>query len=123
MLPRVYPILKDDSGVASLVGTRIYRHGAAPQKVQAPYVTWYVVSGNPENELTSTPRVDRFEIQVDCWSDNDGSGDTGVETLAEAVRTALEPHGHLTRYAVNERDFDTQRYRIGMEFTLYVHRS
>jgi hypothetical protein len=122
MLPLIFQILKDASGVASLIGTRIYRHGAAPQKVIAPYVTWFVVSGNPENELTSTPRVDRFNVQVDCWSDNDGSGDTGVETLAEAVRTALEPHGHLTSYAVNERDFETQRYRIGMEFTLYVHR-
>ena len=122
MLPLVYQLLKDDSGVAAIVGTRIYRHGSAPQKVQAPYVTWFIVSGNPENELTSTPRTDRFQVQVDCWSDNDGSGDAGIEALAAAVRAALEPRGHLIGYVVNERDFDTQRYRIGIEFTLYVHR-
>lgn len=122
MLPLVYRMITEDSSAAAIVGTRVYRHGAAPQKVTAPYVTWSVVSGEPENDMTSTPRTDRFEVQVDCWSDNDGSGDAGIEALATAVRAALETYGHMTRYSANDRDFDTQRFRISMDFTLFVHR-
>lgn len=122
MLPLVYRIITEDSSALAIVGQRVYRHGAAPQKVTAPYVTWSVVSGEPENDMSGSPRTDRFEVQVDCWSDNDGSGDAGVEALATAVRAALETAGHMTRYSANDRDFDTQRFRISMDFTLFVHR-
>lgn len=122
MLPLVYKIITEDSSAAAIVGNRVYRHGAAPQKVTAPYVTWSVVSGEPENDMTSTPRTDRFEVQVDCWSDNDGSGDAGIEALANAVRAAMETAGYMTRYSANDRDFETQRFRISMDFTLFVHR-
>lgn len=122
MLPPVYATLRASTAVVSLVGTRIYRHGAAPQNVVAPYVTWFIVTGDPENELPYTPRIDRFQVQVDCWSNNTGSGDAQVEALAQAVRDAIEPTAYLVRYVVNERDFETQRYRIGMEFTWRVHR-
>lgn len=123
MLPPVFDILRDDSNIAGLIGTRIYRHGAAPPNVIAPYVTWFVVVGTPENSLTNLPSIDRYSIQVDCWSNNTGSGSVEIETVAEAVRDALEPFGHMTALAVNERDFDTQRYRIGMTFDIWVQRS
>lgn len=122
LLPDVFPILRDDSDVASITGLRIYRHGSAPQSVSAPYVTWFVVTGNPENSLGELPRVDRHEVQVDCWSDNTGSGSRGIETLATAVRDALEPFAHMTAILIDERDVETQRYRIGMQFTFWHHR-
>lgn len=113
MLPQIFPVL-NVSAVTAFVGTspaRIYRHGAAPQNVTAPYITWFVGGGAPENTFGGA-EADQFRVQVDCWSDSDAQ----IEQLAEAVRTAMEPHAHLVAYVANERDFQTQRYRIGMAF-------
>lgn len=123
MLPPVYSLLTADVGVTALVGTRIYRHGAAPQKVVAPYITWSLVSGTPENELSSLPRVDRLEVQIDCWSNNTGTGDAEVESVATAVRDALEPVAHMTAIVANEQDFETRRYRLGLQFTFWLRRT
>lgn len=120
MLPEVFPILSSASAVTDLVGTapsRIYRHGSAPQNVQAPYITWFVASGAPENNLDSLPPIDRYTIQIDCWSASNGSNQ--VEQMAIAVRDAMEPHAHMTGIPVNTKDFETQKYRIGMLFDFW----
>lgn len=122
MLPRVYEDLLT-SEVTALVEDRIYRHGEAPQGTQAPYVTWFVVTGLPENALGESPRVDQYLVQIDCWSDNDGSGDEGVEMLAEAVRDSVEAAGHYMNAVVaNNRDPETKRFRLGMTFTYWEDR-
>lgn len=122
MLPLIYQKLQD-SDVAALVDTRIYRHGEAPEAVVAPYVTWFVVSSAPANCLEGTPPIDEYAVQVDCWSANDGAGDTGVETLAQAVRDALEATMHMNAIVANGKDPETKRYRIGMTFTAWHHRA
>lgn len=122
MLPQVFSILSGDTSVAALVGTRIYRHGNAPQGVTAPYITWFVVSGIPENELSDLPRIDRYQVQVDCWSSNTGGGDTQIEALAEAVRDAIEPHAHMVAVVANGIDYETQRLRLGMSFDFWTPR-
>ena len=122
MLPEVYQRLVASPQVTAICGKRIYRHGTAPQKVTAPYVTWFIVAGTPENSISELPRVDNYSVQVDCWSNNTGSGDAQVENLAEAVRDALEPYAHMTSLVINERDFETQRFRMGMQFTFWHRR-
>lgn len=122
MLPPVYALLSSNSEVSALVGTRIYRHGVAPQNVAAPYVTWALVSGTPENELSDIPRADRLDVQIDCWSNNTGTGDVQVESVATAVRDALEPYAHMNSIILNEQDFETRRYRIAMQFTFWLSR-
>jgi hypothetical protein len=111
MLPLVYSVIAAGTGVSALVGTRIYRHGTAPQDVTAPYVTWSAPGGFAENAFDGAS-ADVWRVNVDCWSD----GDAQIETLAEAVRTAMEPYAHLSSYYADERDFETRRYRIGMSF-------
>lgn len=122
MLPQVFAALQASSSVIDLIGDRIYRHGEAPEGVADPYVTWFVVAAPPENTLDGAPRVDRFEIQVDCWGDNSGTGDAGVEELAQLVRDVLEVDHHMTGIVVNGRDPETKRPRIGMAFTWFQHR-
>lgn len=125
MFPRVFTLLAADSTVTGIIGAspvRAYRHGSAPQNVVAPYVTWFVVSGVPENQLSGTPPTDRYTVQVDCWSNNTGTGATEVEELAAAVRDAIEPSGYMTGIVANNRDPDTQRYRIGMQFDIWQDR-
>lgn len=126
MLPRVFEIIKAASAVTALIGTspvRCYRHGSAPQGVAAPYVTWAVVSGTPENNLGDPPPIDSYLVQVDCWTENTGGGDVQVEALAEAVRNALEPRAAMVSVDADTRDVETQRYRITMTFNFWVHRT
>lgn len=125
MFPRIFQTIAADSVVTAIIGTnpvRCYRHGSAPQNVVAPYVTWFIVAGTAENNLSTTPATDRWTIQADCWSDNTGTGSAGIETLAEAVRDALEPIGHMTGVVVNTRDPETQRFRIGLQFDVWLNR-
>jgi hypothetical protein len=119
MLPAVYQLLRDSSAVTAAVGTRIYRHGDAPQDVTRPYITWSVISGAPENALDEAPRIDNQTVQVNVWHDSD----TGIETLAKDVRDAIEAEHHITQGPTNSRDPETMRYRISFIFTFWNHRS
>lgn len=125
MLPVVFPIISSDAAVTAIIGTdpvRFYPHGRAKQGTQAPYVTWFLVSGIPENTLDEVPRVDRFSVQIDCWSDNTGDGADEVQALAKAIRDALEPHAYMTGIIVDGVDPETQRNRIGLQFSIWQDR-
>lgn len=126
LLPPVFPLLLAAAAVTNLVGSnpaRIYRHGSAPQDVVAPYITWFLISGTPENTLSELPKIDKDDVQIDCWSPNDGTGAKAVEVLAQAVRDALEPSYYMTQMIADLRDPDTDRYRLAMTFTFWNDRS
>lgn len=113
MLPPVYATLKA-SPVDALTGGRIYRHGTAPQDTPKPYVTWFLLSGTPENQLSGLPSGDRMTVQVDCWTDDDD--DAEVEDLAQAVRDAIEPHAHMTSMPIDDWEPATRLYRMALQF-------
>ena len=120
LLPSIFAILKAAPAVTAILGAvpKVYRHGTAPQGTAAPYVVWMVISGDPENNLSQAPGTDRLTLQVDCYH----ATDAGIEQLAEAVRNALEPHAHLTGIPINQRETDTQLYRIALQFDWYLRR-
>lgn len=122
MIPDVYSLLHTAS-VSALVGNRIYRHGTAPQDVAAPYVTWFVVSGIPENHLDGTPPTDAFSVQCDVWTANTGAGITQANTIGEALRDAIEAQFHITNIGGDSQDYPTQRYRLSLTFTFWNPRS
>lgn len=117
MLPPVYKQLTS-SPAGALVGNRIYRHGSAPQDAPAPYITWFLVTGTPENNLSDPPGIDRCTIQVDCWS----LSDSDIEALATAVRNAIEPVAHMTSIPVDSQETDTKLYRISLQFDWWMSR-
>lgn len=121
-LPLVYEELIASSDVLGFVEDRIYRHGEAPDGVDGEYLTWYVVTGVPENTLAEAPAVDRVSVQIDCWGNNAGTGDEDVELLAQAVRDTIEANHHMEAVVVNGKDPETRRYRIGMVFTWFNRR-
>lgn len=124
MFPDVFALL-NTAAVRALVGTtppRIYRHGTAPQGVTAPYVTWFVASGAPENVLDGTPPVDNVTVQVDCWTNNTGTGADQANTLGAAVRDAIEADHHVTQFGNDSQDFETQRFRVSLTFTFWNQR-
>lgn len=118
MLPPIFAILNGNSAVHAIAGDRIYPHGSAPQDVARPYVTWFLLSSIPENELDGTPDVDRCSVQIDCWAD-DGAGSV---RLASAVRDAIEPHAHVTNIALNGREPETGLYRFAIQTDYWLSR-
>lgn len=120
MLPKIYQALMNDAAVTALIGNRAYRHGRAPQGVAYPYVTWGVPGGDATIVFDRTD-ADQFRIQVDIWSNTD-AGANGVENVAGAVRAALEPYAHLVAYTNDERDPDTEAFRLGFAFDWWTPR-
>lgn len=118
MLPPIYPILSANTAVKNIAGTRIYPHGDAPQGVARPYVTWFLVSDTPENNLSELPDIDRQAVQIDVWAD---SGAAAVQ-LAGAVRDAMEPHAHVTNIALNGREPETGLYRFAIQLDYWLSR-
>jgi hypothetical protein len=116
MLPPVFQTLKASSEVRAFVGPgspRIYRHGEAPQDMRTlgPYITWFLVAGVPDNNLSDTPPSDRLTTQIDCWH----AEDKGIELMARAVRDAVEPVAHVTAINSDTRDPETQLFRISLQ--------
>jgi len=122
MLPPVFQTLKASAAVKNIVGTnppRIYRHGAAPQDADKPYITWALAGASPENQLSGLPPIDAMIVQVDCWHQTDA----GIEALAQAARDAIEPFAHLTGIPINQREISsTKLYRIALQFDWWHHR-
>lgn len=121
ILPAVFPAL-NTAAIKAIVGSspiRIYRHGQAPEGTVRPYITWFVVSGNPVDQVSGTPCADMDTVQIDCWSEADAQ----VETLADAVRSALDSAGVYNRVRVNNFEPDTKLYRIGIEADFITPRS
>ena len=118
MFPPIYQVLHGAADVATIVQTRITRHGNAPQDSTRPYVTWLLVGATPENQLSGLPGHDRCTVQIDCWHPQD----RGVQDLAEAVRAAMEPTSHMTGLLANERDVETKLYRVAMQFDYWLPR-
>lgn len=121
MLPPVYSTLRAWPAVVALLGTRIYRHGKAPQDTPQPYATWFLVVGVPENTLSERPSKDRMTIQIDIYCGGT-NGDAQVEAAATAVRDALELNAYLTGQPVDGREPDTKLWRQALQFDWFVDR-
>ena len=120
MFPPVKQTLAASAAVTAIIGSdpRVFGRGNAPQDGTKPYVSWFIVTGTPENELSDVPGIDRQTIQVDVWSKDDDES----RRLAVAVRDAIEPVAHMTGVVVDEREPETKLYRIGMQFDWWLPR-
>lgn len=121
MLPDIFQTLKASAAVKAIVGTnppRIFPHGSVPEDTGRPYVTWFVVTADPHNNLSDLPPGDRYLMQVDCYHQTA----PGIVLLAQAVRDAVEPRAHMTGMPVNGRDPVTRLYRIALTFDWFVDR-
>lgn len=118
MLPPIYQILSSDAATSALAGDRIYPHGDAPQDVARPYVTWFLITGVPELELSDTPSTDRCALQIDCWSETSA----GADALAIAVRDAIEQHACVTGVVLNGREPETGLYRFAVQVDYWLSR-
>lgn len=114
MLPLIFPMLRANATILALVENRIYRHGAAPQDVVKPYITWFLVNNRPEDQISGSPCVDFDTVQIDCYD----LDDTQVETIAYAVRDTLDTVGHANRMIRDMREEGTDLYVVTIETDL-----
>lgn len=121
MLPTIFPLLSASATVTALIGSspvRAFLHGVAPQGVTSPYVTWALVGGAPENNVSDLPPADLGRVQVDCWSEDAAQ----VIALATAVRDAIEGSHHMVTTPSFGRDPETMKYRATLEFDCWTNR-
>ncbi len=85
----IYSMLKDDSAVAALVGTRIYPE-LAEEGAATPYVVYSVVSNTPVDTKESAP-VDEAQLEVFSVADTYAA----ANDLADKVRAALSRKGKV----------------------------
>lgn len=111
MLPLIYKLLRGNAEIKALVDTRIHRHDIAPLGTERPYITWFLVSGRPEQQLSGAPCTDFDLVQIDVWSEDDAE----VERLARLVRDTCEAEGLAVRIAVNGYEPETKLFRLGLE--------
>jgi hypothetical protein len=111
--PPVFALL--NSAVSALVGQRIYGSGLAPEGVAKPYITWFIVAGDPYNQLSGEPCGDNDAVQIDCYAGPGDSGEEDVVVLAGAVRAALDAANITNTIVVNTREPDTMLFRVGFQ--------
>lgn len=114
MLPLIFPLLRANATILSLVANRIYRHGSAPQGVVKPYITWFLINNRPEDQISGSPCADFDTVQIDCYD----LDDTQVETIAYAVRDTLDAGGHANRLIRDTREDGTGLYVVTIETDL-----
>ncbi|WP_277977386.1 DUF3168 domain-containing protein [Pantoea endophytica] len=121
MIAPIFPVCASSSAVNSLIGgerLRLYPFGLQDDGVIYPYAVWQNISGEPENYLNQRPDADSFSLQVDVYAD---TPDEAID-VAAALRDAIEPHAHITRWGAQSRDSETKRYRFSFDVDWIVLR-
>jgi hypothetical protein len=121
MYPPIYATCAANAGVQAALGSnpvRLYPFGEAPQGVTKPYAVWQVVGGGPGNYINQVPDTDSYTVQIDVYATTVTSG----RAAAEALRDAIEPVAHLTRYMGDSRDIETKNYRASFDVDWIVNR-
>lgn len=121
MFAPIYKTL-NTAAVRAIIGNppRIYSSGMAPQGVTLPYITWFVVVGQPYDHLSGPPGADNDTVQIDCWAGPAEAQELSCVNLAKAVRDALDAAGQANRIIINTRETDTKLFRIGLQVE-FIH--
>jgi len=121
MYPPIFEVCSASAAVKTALGTspvRLYPYGEAPQGVTKPYAVWQTVGGAPENYISNLPDADFYAVQVDVYA----TTATAARNAAKALRDAIEPVAHITRWSGEGRDADTQNYRFSFDADWWLNR-
>ncbi len=120
MFPPLFATLFASTAVKAIFGSaplRVYSFGDAPAKgapgYAVPYAVFQTIIGNPENNLSTVPDMDGWQVQVDVFADktSTGEGTTNARNAAKVIRDALEPVCYVTSWNGEGRDTETQLFR------------
>lgn len=120
MYPPIFSICNSDSSVIGIFGdpVRLYANGQAPHGVTAPYATYQIISGSPENYIAGRPDADSFSMQIDVYAANGQLSQDG----AEAIRDAIELYSYVTNWRGESKEDETRLYRYSFDVDWIVNR-
>jgi len=112
----IYSMLKDDSAVSALVGTRIYPE-LAEEGAATPYVVYSVVSNTPVDTKDSAP-VDEAQLEVFSVADTYAA----ANDLADKVRAALSRKSKLVYKTVTVQSikYTNEVTEVSAERNLFI---
>ncbi len=84
----LFDVLKDDAGVGTVCGDRIYPL-LAPDNAVKPYIVYEVIGTEPQRITAGAGTLKRTRMHLDCY-DEGASGYGDAKSLADAVRTAID---------------------------------
>jgi len=112
----IYSMLKDDSAVSALVGTRIYPE-LAEEGAATPYVVYSVVSNTPVDTKDSAP-VDEAQLEVFSVADTYAA----ANDLADKVRAALSRKSQIVYETVTVQSvkYTNEVTEVSAERNLFI---
>lgn len=131
--PALRAYLLADSGIAALVGDRIY-HIKMPQGVTQPSIVFNRISGQGDHHMQGASGLNRPRIQIDCWAKS--SADAAV-ALANLVKERIDgfkgsvgygsnsPQDSVTVQGVffeserDDYDSDSEFYRVSHDYLIW----
>ncbi len=121
MIPPIFETCMASSEVVDLLGEspmRLYQFGQAPQGVARPYAVWQTIGGLPENYISGVPDIDQYSLQVDVYATTAAD----AREVARALRDAIEPVAHIVGWRGEDREPETQLFRVSFDVDWFVHR-
>lgn len=121
MIPPIFSLVSSSAEVTDLIGTnptRFYPFGRAPQNVEVPYAVWQIISGEPENFLSTPADMDRLSLQVDVF----GRSAAEASGIVAALRNALEDSAYVTALRGQELEDDTGLFRFSFDVDWHLAR-
>lgn len=95
----LFSYLTGKSEITSIVSTRVYAT-VAPSSPTYPYITFQMVSNNPEHHMSGNSPITIVRIQLDAWARTVAT----QQAISEAVRNALDGYrGQMGAEALDVR--------------------
>lgn len=117
MIPNIFAML-NVAAVNAFVGSRIYGAGHAGDDPEYPYVTWQILSGQPQKYLGEVPDIDNARVQINVFARSEQS----ARETATAVRDVMDTEGYQVLLIGPEHDPVTKSTRIQMDYSVWTER-
>ena len=123
----VYGILSTNSGVTTLVGTRIFPE-IAEQEAATPFIVYQLQSVAPEDTHDGPSKLDEVRFEFLCYADTyDQAADVGVKVRAALDRVSGTYNGvNVESVQFNDVDIEIEyqprRYSQVLKFTFRIKR-
>ncbi len=83
-----------------------------------PSAIYQTIAGSPENNLSHRPDCDNHLIQVDVYAETYRQ----AETVAMAIRDAIELDCHITSWRGISQEYETKLYRFSFDCRWWSNR-
>lgn len=110
----VYDLLRQDSAVSAIVGTRVYMI-ELPEDKGLPAIVFQRISTAPVTSLNGDSGLDLVRLQISCYA----TTALVAKQLAAAARACLAAVHSTTVLELDDRDPDTRHFRTLVDVNIW----